>query len=86
MILHPYRSHLRHIHEVNKLLVVLYLDVTNMITSAAPIIKIVVNPKMLDIFPLVLSCNISLSLSIVMRAIRMSTATTLFITAAYTSD
>jgi hypothetical protein len=57
-----------------------------MIASAAPIIKIVVRPKMYDIFPFVLSCDISLSLSIVMRAIRMGTATTLFITAAYTSD
>jgi hypothetical protein len=29
-----------------------------MITTAAPIIKIVVNPKRLDIFPFVLACNI----------------------------
>ena len=54
-----------------------------MITDT-PIIKIVIHPMTLDIVPLVLLCITFLSLAIFMIAIRIGTATTPLITAAYT--
>ena len=54
-----------------------------MITDT-PIITIVVHPITLDIVPLVLLWSIFLSLAMFMIAIRIGTATTPLITAAYT--
>jgi hypothetical protein len=73
---------LQYSYEVDKSLVVLYLPRNKHDCKTVPIINIVFSPKILDIFPLILLRNISLSLAIFMRAISMGTATTPFITAA----